>query len=73
MPEQGRVIDFAAAKRRRGMSTEPWIKKEELAAYFQVSTRTVYRWVNEGCPIRRLPGGSLRFQLGPVRDWIESR
>lgn len=71
--EGARVIDLAAARRRREMSDEPWVKKERVASHFDVSTRTVYRWVNDGCPVKRLRGGTLRFQIGPIADWLESR
>lgn len=71
--EGARVIDFAAAKRRQEMSDEPWVKKERVAEHFDVSTRTVYRWVNAGCPVKRLRGGTLRFQIGPIADWLERR
>lgn len=71
--QQARVFDFAEARRRKEQSQEQWVKKDAVAGFFDVSTRTVYRWVTEGCPIKRLPGGGLRFQLGPVRDWLERR
>ena len=71
--QQGVVIDFAAAKRRREQSTEPWVKKEDVAEHFSVSTRTVYRWVEAGCPIKRLRGGTLRFQIGPLSDWLDGQ
>jgi hypothetical protein len=67
------VFDLAAHRRRREMSTEPWVKKERVADFFDVSTRTVYRWVHEGCPVKRLRGGTLRFQIGPLTDWLDSR
>ena len=69
--QQGVVLDFATAKRRREQSSEPWVKKEDVAKYFSVSTRTVYRWVEAGCPIKRLRGGTLRFQIGPLSDWLD--
>lgn len=71
--QHGVVIDFAAARRRRGQSTEPWVKKEAVAGYFDVSTRTVYRWVEKGCPIKRLRGGTLRFQIGVISDWLDQQ
>jgi phage terminase Nu1 subunit (DNA packaging protein) len=74
MNQQGaEVIDFAAAKRRREQSSEPWVKKERVAEHFDVSTRTVYRWVEAGCPIKRLRGGTLRFQIGVISDWLEQQ
>lgn len=74
MTEQGaRIFDFGDAKRRKEQSTEPWVRKEQVAEFFDTSTRTVYRWVKKGCPVKRLPGGTLRFQLGPMKDWLDSR
>jgi excisionase family DNA binding protein len=41
---------------------------EQIAEIFQVSTRTVHRWIDGGCPVMR-PGGSIRFDLEAVRGW----
>lgn len=72
MDEQGAVIlDFERARRRRDLSAEPWVKKEKVAEHFDVSTRTVYRWVEAGCPIKRLRGGTLRFQIAAISMWLE--
>lgn len=65
------VLSFEAAQQRRAMASEPWVKKEAVAGHFSVSTRTVYRWVKAGCPVKRLRGGTLRFQLGPIGAWLE--
>lgn len=65
------VIDFVEARRRRNASQEPWVRKEAVAEFFNVSTRTVYRWVNDGCPVKRLRGGTLRFQIGVIGEWLE--
>lgn len=70
---EAQVIDLSYARRRKEQNNEEWVRKERVADYFDVSTRTVYRWVRQGCPIRRLPGGTLRFQIGPLRDWLDSR
>lgn len=70
---EAEVIDLGVARRRREQATEPWVRKERVAEFFDVSTRTVYRWVQEGAPVKRLRGGTLRFQLGPLKDWVESR
>lgn len=69
---EAEVIDLAAARRQRELSNEPWVKKEKVAEHFDVSTRTVYRWVVDGCPKKRLPGGTLRFQIGQMRSWLDS-
>lgn len=71
--EGAQIIDFGAAKRRREASSEPWVKKEKVAAHFDVSTRTVYRWVEAGCPIKTLRGGTLRFQIGAISDWLDGQ
>lgn len=67
------VFDFETARRRRDQSAEPWVKKEAVAGHFDVSTRTVYRWVADGCPVKRLRGGTLRFQIGPISDWLDQQ
>lgn len=77
MPSRGEaaindnVIELAEARRRRDQSNEPWVRKEVAAEFFDVKPRTIYRWVRRGCPAKRLPGGTLRFQLGPMREWVE--
>lgn len=74
MDEQGAVIlDFERARRRRDLTTEPWVKKERVAEHFDISTRTVYRWVEAGCPIKRLRGGTLRFQIAAISAWLDEQ
>jgi phage terminase Nu1 subunit (DNA packaging protein) len=60
-------------RRRREYASEPWLPKEAVAEHFSVSTSTVYRWVRAGCPIKRLRGGTLRFQLGPLAEWLDEQ
>lgn len=67
------VYDLATARKRKAQGAEPWVKKERVAEFFDTSTRTVYRWVRAGCPVKILPGGTLRFQIGPLSDWLEAQ
>lgn len=66
------VLSFADAQRRRELLNEPWVKREAVAQHFSVSTRTVYRWVKDGCPVKRLRGGTMRFQIGAISEWLDA-
>jgi hypothetical protein len=68
--EGAKVYNFNAAKRERDYAGQPWLRKEVAAEHFGVSTRTLYRWVRQGTPVRLLPGGTMRFQIGPIEDWL---
>jgi hypothetical protein len=59
--EPGRVIPFP----REGL-----VKKAALADHFQVSPRTVERWVADGMPCHRL-GGSVRYRISECEAWLE--
>lgn len=56
---------------------EPYKNKQQVAAFFGVSVRTVERWVNSGCPVLRLGGEGLgkrpRFRLSDVSAWIDTQ
>lgn len=49
------------------------ISKKELADIFNVSPRTVNRWVVEGCPKRVNISGKLFFSHKEVEKWGEKR
>ena len=52
---------------------EPWVGVEEVAAHLGVGKDSVYRWVeSKGLPARRV-GRLLRFRLGEVDGWVETR
>ena len=46
---------------------------KEVAAYLKVTERTIYRMVGD----RKIPafkvGGSWRFKLSEINDWIKSQ
>ncbi len=48
------------------------LSRVELADALGISTRTVDRWIAEGTgpPYVRLPGGTLRWRWGDVREWL---
>jgi hypothetical protein len=50
-------------------ATEPWLSKKSLAAHYELSTRTVERWVHGGCP-SRLIGGVRRLRLSEVEAFL---
>jgi len=61
--EPGRVIPFP----REGL-----VKKTTLADHFQVSLRTVERWVADGMPCHRF-GGSVRYRISECESWLGER
>ena len=51
---------------------EPWVRKAQLAAHFQVHEKTIERWVAAGMPVIR--GKRLvRFQVSACESWLESQ
>jgi excisionase family DNA binding protein len=47
------------------------LTKTELAAELRVSERTVYRYLDDGCPHFRIRKRSL-FDLDEVKEWMRS-
>lgn len=50
------------------VTTEPYVDKRALAAFFAVGVRTVERWMEHGAPVHRF-GGSVRFRITEVEQW----
>lgn len=48
----------------------PLLSQRELETYYGISDWTANKWVRDGCPVERLPGGSRRFNLTDVIDWL---
>jgi phage terminase Nu1 subunit (DNA packaging protein) len=50
---------------------EAMVTKSDLARHFAVSTRTIERWMAEGCPHERLwhGEGPPRFYISAVKRW----
>jgi phage terminase Nu1 subunit (DNA packaging protein) len=48
------------------------LTEKQIADAFQVSTRTVQRWVQRGCPCRTAPGLKRKrlFHLDLVSTWL---
>ena len=64
-PEGGRLIPFPGGGR------EPWLTKRQLAAHFQVSEKTVERWVTAKMPCLRSGLGSNGPLPGPECEcWL---
>jgi phage terminase Nu1 subunit (DNA packaging protein) len=51
---------------------EPWATKRQVAEHFQVSDKTVERWVAGGMPCIRGRGRTLRFQIRACEDWLRA-
>lgn len=45
----------------------------EIAAYFEVSERTVRRWIDAGCPVMNPSAGVFRFDLADVIQWCKTQ
>lgn len=75
--EGGMVVSFPTrVDRQTGERLEPWVSKEECARHFGVTTRTVERWLKDGCPKLRTgkrQNSRVRFQLTVVEAWLEDR
>lgn len=51
----------------------PLLTVEEVAEIFQVSPRTVWRWVHAGkLPEIRTPGGTIRFHRDDIAALVEA-
>jgi transposase len=69
--EHARIIPFPA-QRREGVTWEPWVDETKVAKHFGVSTRTVRRWLEAGCPTR-LVGRQRRYRLSELEAWHDAQ
>ncbi len=47
------------------------LRTSDVAALFQVSTRTVSEWARRGrVPCMRTPGGQWRYPADPIRELV---
>lgn len=53
-----------------GSGREPWRTKRQLAEHFQVSEKTVERWMTAGMPCLRGRGRTVRFQVAACEGWL---
>jgi len=60
---------------RPAVTTAPdrYLKPDELSYHLQVSTRTIRRWVRDGCPSHPWGARLVRFRLGEVEAWLNDR
>ena len=49
---------------------ETWLSKKTIARHYNVSVRTVERWLYAGCPSRML-GGVRRMRLSEIELWLD--
>ena len=48
------------------------LTKAEVAAYFQVTTRTIANWVSQlGLPCVKLSRRSVRFKRSAIEEWSQ--
>lgn len=74
----GEVASLAAARARRELrdarSTEAVRSKKHVAEHFDVSVRTVERWIKAGLPVATATwAGHPRLRISEVEDWLASR
>jgi phage terminase Nu1 subunit (DNA packaging protein) len=67
MDRKARPDNVVAFRQRPGQ--EGWVTARRLADHFQVSVRTVQRWVAIGMPHMRI-GGTVRFQISAAELWL---
>lgn len=58
-------------KKEPAESSQKYLTTSEMAEALRVHPATIRRWVLAGAPVLRLPG-SLRFDIGAVRSWLET-
>lgn len=67
-----KILPFPDRFNEEGTRWEPFVTETAVARFFNVSTRTVRRWRNNGCPSRNI-SGSRRYRLSEVEQWHERR
>lgn len=73
MSAQGATIIPFPERKREGVTWEPWITEEQIAAHYgNVSTRTIRRWRKLGMP-SRLNGGSRQYRITECDAWHDAR
>jgi predicted DNA-binding transcriptional regulator AlpA len=72
--ESGMVIDMDDRPRIVTPPAESLMTVEDLAAWAQVSVRTVREWAAEGTGPRRIRlGRGVRYRVGDVLAWAATR
>lgn len=46
---------------------------KELAAYFNVTEMTVYRWRKQGMPYKKIGYNMCRYSLNAVNEWLDEK
>ncbi len=65
--------DYAPAEPHDGYdNNQDLLRTSDVAALFQVSTRTVSEWARRGrVPCMRTPGGQWRYPAEPIRRLVD--
>lgn len=61
----GQVIQMP----NRMADREPYVTKSQVAKRYQLSTKTIERWIGMGCPSRKVQGKRV-LQLSAVDAWL---
>lgn len=69
------ALEEAIGERDGAHGPAPMLDRQALARWANCSVRTVDAWLAGGCPHVRLggPGGSPRFVIGEVLEWLKTR
>jgi hypothetical protein len=51
---------------------EPWLSKKAIATHYDLSARTIERWIHRGCQSRVI-GGVRRLRLSDVEAFLASQ
>ncbi len=54
------------------MKSEPWVSIDAIAKHLDVSTDTVYRWINQrGMPAHKV-ARQWKFKVSEVDEWVRA-
>ena len=66
-------LDHNVVALRRDGGPEPYLTRRQLAAFMQVSERTVDRWTREGMPHETFGLRTKRFRASEAVGWARTR
>lgn len=67
----GRTVAAMTELNASPTPSEPWLSKKAIGAHYDLSVRTIERWIHRGCQSRVI-GGVRRLRLSDVEDFLAS-